>query len=126
VDSHIGLIRKRFKLTFNQTKQRYAQEIEPFAVQVEADDNNFSFTYTGAAKEDTSKPITDAVMKLLGEHPRLFQKELLQLLEEQGVKTNEHKLRELMNDLLEDGAVTATAGPGKTKYYSRNSEVSDE
>jgi hypothetical protein len=126
VDSHIGLSRKRSKLTFTQTKQRYAKELEPFAVQVVEDDDNFSFAYAGAAKENNSKLITDAVMKLLGEHERLFQKELLKRLEEQSVKTNEHKLRELMKDLVEDGAVLETAGSGKTKYYSLNSVVSDD
>lgn len=128
VDCHIGMKRKDKILTLHQTKNRYAEELEPFAVLATTDEDSFSFEYQGQlrASEDKNQVIKDAVLQLLGEHDKLFQKELLSRLAELGAKTNEHKLRELLNEMVADKTIAETPGAGKTKYYSLSEEVSDD
>ncbi len=128
VDCHIGLRRRDKSLTLHQGKNRYAEELEPFEVHVVTDDDSFKFDYQGAMKvqENRNQVIKNAALKLLSEHDKLFQKELLIGLDKLGVKTNEHKLRELLKEVVSDGIVLETAGLGKTKYYSLGAEANDE
>jgi predicted ATP-dependent serine protease len=128
VDCHIGLRRKSNSLTLYQAKNRYAEELEPFEVNVVTDDESFKFEYQGEmqVQENRSQVIKNAVLKLLSEHDKLFQKELLVGLDKFGVKTNEHKLRELLKHMVAYGTVLETAGLGKTKYYSLGAEANDE
>ena len=128
VDCHIGMTRKDNNLTIYQGKNRYADELEPFEVIVAADEDSFTFDYQGQLKasEDKSQVIKGTVLRLLREQDKLFQKELLSSLSDIGVKTNEHKLRQLLKQMVEAGEVTEEPGPGKTKFYSLAMESGNE
>lgn len=121
-DGHIGMSRKdKFYIRFDQTKQRYAVELEPFEVKVNANETNFSFEFAGFLKAHADKDeiLREAVTTLLTEHVQLRQKDLLEKLDEQGVKTNEHTLRRLLGRLEREGLITPpTTGNGNTKLYS--------
>lgn len=128
IDCHIGTKRKDKSLTLYQSKNRYSEELEPFEIRIVADDESFSFEYQGeiAPKVDKDQAIKAAIVQLLSEERRLFQKELLSSLNELGAKTNEHKLRELLKQMLVDGVIAETAGQGKTKLYSLGETQRDE
>lgn len=129
VDSHVGVSRKeKFYLTFTQEKQRYDVELDPFQVKVNVDEDNFSFEYLGLFRKplDNSAILLPAVIKLLTEHGRLLQVELLEKLGEQNVATNEHELRRLLKQWVAEGALPQPIkGRGNSKYYSLEGD-SDE
>lgn len=128
VDSHVALSRKDRQLVFHQTKQRSEEELEPFQVIANVDEYNLTFEYQGKleVREDKVQAIQDAVIGLLTDNDRLMQKELLALLEDTGVKTNEHKLRTILGEMVSEGTLRETAGSGKTKFYSLASGSGDE
>ena len=121
VDSHIGVVRKnKWYLTFNQTKQRYDEELDPFEVKVNATPNTFEFEYLGPIKGngDSVDVIQSAVEQLLNDCGSLNQKQLLTSLSEMGISINEHKLRDLLRRWVNEGALPQPiAGDGNTKLY---------
>lgn len=126
VDSHIGITRKdKWYLTFDQTKQRYALELDPFEVKVSADEETFSFEFLGSVKPQASSAemLREAIDELLAESDKLMQKDLLAGLAERGVKTNEHALRGLLRRCVAEGAIVESSGVGNTKFYSLGKEV---
>lgn len=127
VDSHIGVIRKdKWYLYFDQTKQRYDVELDPFEVKVSADEMEFRFEYLGAVKSkiDKSEILRSAVIKLLSQNKQLRQKDLLEELEKLDIKTNEHTLRGLLNRWVAEGLLAPpVAGVGNTKLYSLSEGV---
>lgn len=120
IDCHIGIKRRNKCLTLYQSKNRYAEELEPFEVHISADDDYYHLGYKGEVNvsDDKRQLLKDAILKLLSESEQLFQKELLVSLSELGAKTNEHKLRELLQELISEGLIVESPGTGKTKYYS--------
>jgi RecA/RadA recombinase len=130
VDSHVGVVRKnKWYLTFDQTKQRYDVELDPFEVKVTADENNFTFEFLGMKQShvDKSEILRTAVTELLAEHGQLRQKDLLEKLAELDIKTNEHTLRDLLNRWVAEELLSPPlAGTGNTKFYRLNNGVSDE
>jgi hypothetical protein len=129
IDSHVGVTRKnKWYLTFDQTKQRYDVELDPFEVKVTADKNSFDFEYLGTIKAhaDKSEILLTAITGLFTEHGQLRQRDLLEKLAEVGVKTNEHTLRTQLNRWVAEGQLPRPlSGVGNTKLYHL-SEVSDE
>lgn len=127
VDSHIGVIRKdKWYLYFDQTKQRYDVELDPFEVKVSVDEMEFRFEYLGAVKSkiDKSEILRSAVIKLLSQNKQLRQKDLLEELEKLDIKTNEHTLRGLLNRWVAEGLIAPpVAGAGNTKLYSLSEGV---
>lgn len=121
-DGHIGMSRKdKFYIRFDQTKQRYAVELEPFEVKVNADETNFSFEFVGFLKAHADKDeiLREAVVALLTEHTQLRQKDLLAKLAELDVKTNEHTLRRLLGRWESEELISPPiVGSGNTKLYS--------
>jgi len=120
VDSHLALSRKDRQLVFHQTKQRGEEELEPFQIVANIDKYSFAFEYQGKleVREDKVQAIQNAIVMLLTDNGKLMQKELLALLEDTGVKTNEHKLRTVLGAMVAEGVLQETAGSGKTKLYS--------
>ncbi len=130
IDSHIGVTRKqKWYLTFEQTKQRYDVELDPFKVKVNANKDSFSFEYLGTLKAEAVKEevLYKAVCELLGEHGQLSQKELLEKLADTDARTNEHTLRELLRQwIAEDLLPEPKRGLGKEKLYHLSVEPNDE
>ncbi len=128
VDAHIGVTRKnKWYLVFDQTKQRYDVELDPFQVKVAVDDKSFGFEYLGTIKPhaDGLEILRTAVITLLKEHEQLMQKAIAEKLMELDIKTNEHKLRDALNLWIAEGLLTTVSGSGNAKLY-RLSEVSNE
>ncbi len=121
VDSHIGVTRnEKFYLRFDQTKQRYDVEIDPFEVKVIIDEFGFSFEYVGALQVsiDKSEVLKSAITNLLLEHKKLRQMDILLMLGELDIKTNEHTLRSLLERWITEGHLAPPqSGSGNTKYY---------
>lgn len=127
VDCHIAVVRKDKQVTFHQTKQRYAEEINPVEVSVVLDGDSFRFEYTGSIpKEDKDKALQDSVISLFGKHDELCQKDILQLLKKDSVETNEHTLRKILSAMVKGGVLTISHGQGNTKYYSVSELISHE
>lgn len=130
VDSHIGVIRKdKWYLTFDQTKQRYDVELDPFEVKVTADEDSFIFEFLGIKQThvDKSEILRTAVIDLLNEHKQLRQKDLLEKLAELDIKTNEHNLRSLLGRWVAEGLLLPPlSGTGNTKFYRLGEGASDE
>lgn len=127
VDCHISLRRKDEQITVEQTKLRTAKELPSFKGAVEGGEESVRFKYVGSLvpKISNDELIVNTVLELLDEHARLSQKELLAMLAEAGIKTNEHKVREILDELI-DFRITVTNGKGNTKYYSPMSERGDD
>ncbi len=120
IDSHMSVTRQdKYYLTFEQTKQRYEEELEPFEIKINIEDDNLEYIYIGETEGHINKTdiLRSAVAELLKEHGKLLQKELLQKLEITGVKTNEHKLRPLLNRWISEGLLDFEPGKGNSKYY---------
>ena len=121
--------RNKWYLTFEQTKQRYDVELDPFKVKVNADKDSFTFEYLGTLKAEANKAevLYKAVCELLGQHGQLSQKELLEKLADTDTKTNEHTLRELLRQWVAEGLLPQPKqGTGKTKYYHLDEELNNE
>jgi hypothetical protein len=121
VDSHIGVVRKdKWYLRFDQTKQRYDIELDPFEVKVNVDENCFTFEYLGITKShvDKSEILRKAVIELLTEHRQLSLVPLQEKLAELDIKTNEHTLRSLLKRWVNEGLLAPPiSGSGSTKLY---------
>lgn len=121
-DGHIGMSRKdKFYIRFDQTKQRYALELEPFEVKINADETSFAFEFIGFLKPHADKDeiLREAVIALLTETTQLRQKDILDKLAELGVKTNEHTLRRLLSRWESEELISPpVVGSGNTKLYS--------
>jgi len=121
IDSHIGVVRKnKWYLTFNQTKQRYDEELEPFEVKANVTPTTFEFEYLGKLKgsEDTTDIVQSSIIQLLTTYETLNQKQLIEKLAEMSVSINEHKLRELLRRWVSEGTLPPPySGDGNTKLY---------
>lgn len=122
IDCHIGVIRKdKWYLYFDQTKQRYDVELDPFEVKVSADEMSFRFEYLGAFKSvvDKAEILKMAVIELLTKHKQLKQKDLLEELVKLNIQTNEHILRGMLRRWVSEGLLAPPlAGVGNTKLYT--------
>ena len=119
IDSHIAISRKKDSLIVDQTKNRYAQEYGRFEVLVTASEESFQFTYEGEVNVTDVKRQTQkgAILKILNDDLKPNRKELLACLKYQDIKINEHRLRELLDELLEDNLVIEIPGVGNAKHY---------
>ncbi len=128
IDSHIAISRRKDSLVVHQTKNRYAPELEKFEVQVSADDNSFRLIYEGEVNISDKKRqmLKDTILKQLSAAQQPIQKELLASLKQLGEKINEHKLRELLEELIEEGLVTETQGVGRNKHYGLQTGAENE
>ena len=119
-DCHIGVKRDGNSVTLNQTKNRYAEELDPFKLLVVNDSKEFVFEYQGQSREDGNRVLKEAILSLFGEIVRMPQKDMLPKLAANGFKTNEHKLKELLAELeLEDKKLGWTPGRGKSKIWHK-------
>jgi len=124
VDCHIGVARKgkSRQVTLEQTKNRFGEELDPIKLELVGDTKNnedLYFEYTGQVEpqKDKSELLYKLVVQLLTENEQLNFKGLLKLLKQCGLATNEHKLRGLLNDMVEREEVIVEKGIGNTKYY---------
>lgn len=128
-DGHIGMSRKdKSYIRFDQTKQRYAVELEPFEVKVNASDQEFAFEFIGYLKPQADKDeiLKKAVVQLLVENVQLKQKEILDKLTELGIRTNEHKIRSLLSRWEAEGLIQPPlVGAGNTKLYSLKEQINE-
>ena len=128
VDAHVGVTRKKLYLTFNQTKQRYAMELEPFQVKVSATENDFTFEYLGMVDSavDKSETLRGAVVELLGKREQIMQKDLEVELAKMDIQTSEHTLRKSLRLWVTEGLLLVTHGAGNTKLFSLGETARDE
>ena len=119
-DSQVALSRDEDLVTVEQGKQRFEKELKPFDLRVSDSKDEFSFTYLGSSEEGKVRDLEASILSLLGEHGRLFQKQIFELLTKAGVPVNTHKLGKLLKSMNGAGKVSTTKGTGKgnTKYYS--------
>lgn len=125
VDSHIGVVRKnKLYLQFDQSKQRYDLELDPFEVKVTVDNDNFSFEYLGTinSRIDQTDILRTAVISLLKEVGPLSQTDIEVRLRKLEINTNEHKLRALLKRwVAEELLLPPIKGSvGNTKLYKLN------
>jgi hypothetical protein len=125
VDCHIALNRDGNRVTVSQTKQRYAPEIKPFDLLVNSSEYSFTFEYKGEESFKTSadEAFKKELVNLIELNGELCQKDLLVLLDEAEIPTNEHKLREAVNKMLEEGVLLPVKGDGNTKYLRLASPI---
>ena len=104
VDSHIAVRRDKFSLTFNQEKQRYDRELEPFKVNVVADDNSFEFEYDGTPSKPVDKAITlyTIVCDLLHEHGKIAKGRFVGMIREKGIKTYRQEISDLLDKWVKE------------------------
>lgn len=127
VDCHIALTRNSNRLTFHQTKQRYAPEIKPFELLVNFSEFSFSFEYQGEAdtKSKSDEALKKEVFNQLHQHGELCQKDLLIRLDEADVPCNEHKLRVLIKTMIADKELEMVKGEGNTQNYRLGATAPD-
>jgi len=124
VDCHIGVVRKSKsrRVTLEQTKNRFAEELDTIKLELIGDtklNEDLSFQYLGQTEptQDKDEVLYKITVQLLTEHEQLNFGELLELLQQCGVQTNEHKLRELIQEMLGREEILPVKGRGNTKYY---------
>jgi hypothetical protein len=119
VDCHVALTRDGNRLTFTQTKQRYAPEIKPFDLLVSTSEYSFTFDYQGEidVRKKGEEELKAEVFNLINLNGELCQRDLLILLDEASVPTNEHKLRDLVKSMLENSELVKVKGEGNTQNY---------
>jgi len=118
VDCHISLKRDDDQLTVEQTKQRYAKELDAFEVQVTDEDDSFTFKYLGSGADTKTLILKTAIVDLLGVHIKLNQKELQAELKKSGNEVNQRKLSDLLKVMRKEHSVEKTKGKGNSKYYT--------
>lgn len=119
-DAHIFLKKRGERLVIEQTKLRHARLHEPFELLiVSGSDESCDFEYLTTSKQDVDEAFKVAIANQLAEHDnKLCQKELLELLNRNGTKISEYKLRIVIQAMLDSDDLNTTAGSGNTTYYS--------
>ena len=120
-DSFVTVNRKnKHYLTYNQIKQRYAEEMDSFEVKVASTADEFEFEFIGTTSDSTDIGETTlaAVTQLLTDNGQLNQKQLHAELKALAIGINEHKLREYLHLWVNEGTIPRPlAGDGNTKFY---------
>jgi RecA-family ATPase len=124
VDCHIGVKRKgkTRRVTLEQTKNRYGEELDPIKLELVGDtkkNETLVFEYVGQIEsvKDKDEVLYEKVVEQLSEHEKLSFNNLLELLKESGVETNQHKVRALLNEMKAREEVVVERGTGNTKYF---------
>ena len=120
-DSHLSVKRRGRQLTIHQTKQRFAEEIRPFEVEVRGiESDSLTFEYVGNLELDEDAGDNDLkveIANVLAEYSQLNQQDLLAKLTENKTEIGEHKLRDLLNAMIRDGDVNYKKGKRREKLY---------
>jgi len=119
VDCHIALKRHENFVTVEQTKQRYAKELDAFDVQVTDDKGSFSFNYLGAGKDIKTQPIKLAIIELLDGWEYLIQKNIRKGLVERGIEINQRTLSGILKKMVSSGELSSKRGSGNSTCYSK-------
>lgn len=121
LDCHIAVERNDEEVTIHQPKLRQDEEQKPFKLKFSRDENGlFFFLYEGEA-DDFKKKIDqckEAVLELLKENGKLFQKEIFELLKTSGLAIGEKTLRTALDDLVENELLNKAKGEKNKTYYS--------
>lgn len=131
-DTHLAVTRpSKHALRFVQTKQRYAEEIDPFRVEVLTDTDTFLFDFKGTANKESKAQeklsnLNGAILTTVEVNGEINQADLLSALRMQSIKTNEHDLRDALNELCSDKKLSCRRGKGKSLLYFLYEEEQDE
>lgn len=140
VDSHVAVRRENYSLTFSQEKQRYARELDPFKLNVIADEDengdtsSFKFEYNGTTlKRDRSSVLAPIAIATLEEYGELTAGNFLKLMKieaaKESLRLNEHSFRDLLEEWIQTGYLPAPEqepGKGNTQLYKNWEKASDE
>lgn len=124
IECHLALKRqaKSRSVVIEQTKNKMDEELKPFKVTMEGDTKKgetITFLYVGnmSPSKTTEDDLRDTVFALINRNGELCQRDLLILLDEANVPTNEHKLRSLVNEMVSKSELVICKGDGNTKNY---------
>ena len=122
VDCHIALKRDGHRIVLTQTKLRYADEHEPVELEINSENNSFSFQYLGTLEPIESKRdrTIRIVKEMLGTVSDINQKKLHAQLIESGNPINIKTLRTVLNWMLGERLIIASTGSGNELLYSLN------
>jgi len=118
IDSHVGFKRAQQRITVTQTKLRTSLEASPFWLKVEGNDENVTLEYQGDLLDSHDTELDTEVLIVLRDG-ELSQKDVLTALKARdGVKVNEHNLRNLLKVMVAEGQLQVSSGAGNTKLYA--------
>ena len=124
-DCVIGITLKNELLTNSHHKSRADLPIAPFTLRVETpeDRSTLKFIYNSTVssktkKEENEEKVMDRIVRAVSGHKPHSQAEILELIKNEGLKINEHSLRDnYLPKLLEEKLIYKIDGPKNTHYY---------
>jgi hypothetical protein len=135
VECHIAIKRqgRGRAVTVEQTKNKMDEELKPFKVVMEGDTKNgenLTFHYIGDMTPDktTEEKLREAIFVLVGNNEgELCHSDLLILLDEAKVPTNEHKLRSVLKEMVQaNELLKCKGGNGNTQNYRLGAMAPDQ
>jgi len=134
VECHIAIKRQARSraVTIEQTKNKMDEEMKPFKVVMEGDTQKgetITFQYKGdmLPLKTTEETLRETIFTLVANNDgELCQGDLLVLLDEAKVPTNEHKLRSVLTEMVKANELVIVKGTGNTKNYRLGSMAPDQ
>ena len=115
VDAQISLKRSDNRITVTQNKNRDAEEMAPFNLEVHTEEDRFWFEYRGdAPKELKPKQAEELIRGLLEPDKRLYQGEIITALSD---KAGEHAVVEALKAMVERKELETSKGEKNKTYY---------
>lgn len=116
LDSHLAVFRKGSReIQIIQSKCRDAQEINPFTLKIEVENDQFNFRYLGESSVSVKQEAKIKILELLQGSSEISRPELLEKLK--GV-IGGNALGEALNELEQDKKITVTVKEKGKKFYS--------
>jgi predicted transcriptional regulator len=120
IDCHIAVRRPRKDeyLTMEQTKNRYATEIDPIELSFKEHVDYSEFLFLGQnERKDKSQNLVLKIINILEAEHGLNQTVLLQRLDDEGAKTNAKTLRKYLERMEQEGSLIVKPGERNARHY---------
>lgn len=131
IDSHLAVQRDkkdRQKLRFEQAKNRFSQEVEPFLIRVAANDEGINFRIEDGVFDEKEEDVREAIEGILTEFKEdgLLTKEVAEKVRV-SISVSPKKITEILKDMASEGVVICKSGAKNEKrYLLAESEEQDE
>lgn len=120
VDCHISIKRKDKRMILEQTKSRVSEEIKPFEIEVNSNEESIDFKYISEiTKEDKTRDFKEFIIDVLKENEGLNKSEIFELsksLEIGGYST----MNNVLIDMEKNNEIISKTGEKNSKTYSLN------
>lgn len=121
LDCHLAVSRSGESefVKVTQTKNRYMPEVKPFELRFRPLDGQSQFEYVGESMTlaDKHHEMLNKIVKLVTDNPGIAHGDLKMLAKDTGVKAGDHKLNDMIDELVSANEISVERGSRNSKHY---------